>query len=138
MRRKLPALLLEALLLGHLAQVVLNLLLQRAELVDVARLGELGEQVHVDDADAGRLAGFFELLEQLVDLFQLFLDGERLRHGHRFVAGEFVLGGQLVDLVLVAEPLDELHQAAGERRLVVAGGVPEPLQVAKLLGLARR
>ena len=35
-------LLLQALLLGHLAQVVLDLLLQRAELVDVARLGELG------------------------------------------------------------------------------------------------
>ena len=66
-----------------LAEVVLNLLLQRAELLDVARLGELGEQVHVDDADAGRLAGFFELLEQLVDLFELFLDREGLRHGHR-------------------------------------------------------
>ena len=34
--------LLEALLLGHLAEVVLDLLLQLAELLDVARLGELG------------------------------------------------------------------------------------------------
>ena len=75
--------------------------------------------------------------EQLVDLFELFLHAERLRHGHRFVAGELVLGRQLVDLVLVAEPLDQPHQVAGERRLVVAGRVPQPLQVANLLRLAR-
>ena len=93
------------------------------------------EQVQVDDADLGRLAGLFELLEQLVDLLQLFLDRERLRHGQRRVAGELVLGGQLVDLVLVAEPLDQLHQMPGERRPVVAGRVPQPLQVAKLLRL---
>ena len=71
---KLPPRLFEALLLGHLAQVVLDLLLQGAELLDVARLGELGERLHVDDADLGRLAGLFELLEQLVDRLQLFLD----------------------------------------------------------------
>ena len=39
--RKLPDRLFEPLPLGHLAQVVLNLLLQGAELFDVARLGEL-------------------------------------------------------------------------------------------------
>ena len=105
-------LLLQPLLLGQLAQVILHLLLQRAELIDVARLGELGEQVHVDDADAGRLAGLFELLEQLVDLLQLFLDRQRLRHGHRLVAGELVLGRQLVDLVLVAQPLDQAAPAS--------------------------
>ncbi len=129
--------LLQALLLGHLAQVVLNLLLQRAELVDVARFGELGEQVHVDDADVGRLAGLFELLEQLVDLFQLFLDRQGLRHRHRLVAREFILGGQFIDLVLVAEPLDNADQRTGPRRLVVTGGVPQPFQVANLLGLHR-
>ena len=115
----------------------MNLLLQCAELFDVARLGELGEQLHIDDADAGRLAGLFELLEQLVDLLQLLLDRQRLRHGHRLVAGELVLGRQLIDLVLLAQPLDHVHQRTGPRRLVVAGRVPQPLQVANLLGLAR-
>ena len=63
------------------------------------------------------------------------LTRERLRHGERLVAGELVLRRQLVDLILVAEPLDQLHQVAGERRLVVARGVPQPLQLAELLRL---
>ena len=62
-----------------LAQVVLDLLLQLAELLDVARLGELGQLLHVDDADLGVLRRLFELLEQLVDRLQLFLDLQRLR-----------------------------------------------------------
>ena len=68
------------------------------------------------------LRRFFELLEQLVDLFQFFLDFECLRHRHRRAAGELVLRRQLVDLVLVAEPLDELDQLTGERRVVVRHG----------------
>ena len=42
-------------------------------------------------------------------------------HGHRLAAGELVLRGQFVDLVLLAEPLDEQHQLAGEPVAVVAG-----------------
>ena len=52
-----------------------------------------------------------------------------------FLAGELVLGGELVDLVFVAEPLDQRDQVAGEGRLVVAGGVPEPFELAQLLRL---
>ena len=78
----------------------------------------------------GRL---FQLLEQLVDRLQLFLDLQRLRNGQRRAAGELVLAGQLVDLVLVAQPGDQLHQLPGERRAVVAGLIPQPLQLAKLL-----
>ena len=63
--------LLDALLLGHLAQVVLDLLLQGVELLEVARLGELRQLLHVDDADLGGLHRLFELLEQLVDHLQL-------------------------------------------------------------------
>ena len=59
--------LLDALPLGHLAQVVVDLLLQGAELLEVARLDELGQLLHVDDADLGVLHRLFELLEELVD-----------------------------------------------------------------------
>ena len=95
------------------------------------------EQLHVDDADLGRLAGLFELLQQLVDLFQLLLDGQRLRHGHRLVAGELVLGGQLVDLVLVAQPLD--HAAPARRPTATGRRRPRTTAapVANLLGLHR-
>ena len=49
----------EPLPLRHLAQVVLDLLLQGAELLDVARLGELGQLLQVNDADLGGLHRFF-------------------------------------------------------------------------------
>ena len=65
LRRQLEAAalaLLQALLLGQLAEVFLDLLLQGAELLDVARLGELRQLLHVDDADLGRLHRLFELL----------------------------------------------------------------------------
>ena len=79
------------------------------------------------------LRRLFELLEQLVDLLQLFLDRQRLGNRQRRAAGELVLGRQLVDLVLVAQRLDELHELPGELRPLVAGRVPERLQIAKLL-----
>ena len=69
---------LQPLLLGHLAQVLLDLLLQCVELFHVARLGELGQLLHVDDADLRRLGRLFELLEQLVDRLQFCLDLEGL------------------------------------------------------------
>ncbi len=47
---------LQALLLGHVAQQILDLLLQLVQLFDVARLGELGQLFQVDDADLRRLA----------------------------------------------------------------------------------
>ena len=56
-----------------------DLLLQLVELFDVARLGELRQLFQVDDADLRRLGRFFQLLEQLVDRLQFFLDLERLR-----------------------------------------------------------
>ena len=104
-----------------------------AELLDVARLGELRQLFQVDDADLGRLGGLFELLEQLVDRLQLLLDLERLRHGHRLPAGELVLAGQLIDLVLFAEALDEVEQVAGELAALVAAAIPEPFEVVQLL-----
>ena len=124
----------EALLLSHLAQVVLHLLLERAELIDVARLGELREEVHVDDADLSGFARLFELLDELVDFFELFLDGKGFGDRERFLASERVFGGELVDLVFVAETFDKRDKCAGEWGLVVAGGVPESLQIAELLG----
>ena len=96
------------------AQVLLDLLLQLVQLLDVARLGELRQLLQVDDADLRRLGGLFQLLQQPVDRLQLFLDLQRLRarvSGVRPV--NVVLAGQLVDLVLVAQPVDELHQLRG-------------------------
>ena len=58
--------------------------------------------------------------KQPVDGFQFFLDLERVGHGERRLAGEFVLAGQLVDLVLVAQPVDQLHDLPGKRRAIVA------------------
>ncbi len=55
----------------------------------------------------------------------------------RRAAGELVLGRQLIDLVLLAEPLDELQQVPGEPRAFVARAIPEPLQVVELLLLER-
>ena len=127
----------EALLLGNLAQIILHLLLQCAQLIDIARLGKLRQHLHIDDADLRRLASFFELLEQLVDLLQLFLDRQRLRHRHPLVPRELILGRQLIDLILLAQPLDHIHQRTSPRRLIIARRVPQPLQVANLLGLDR-
>ena len=67
----------------------------------------------------------FELLQQLVDLLQLFLDGERFGNRQRRAAGELVFGGQLIDLVLVAERFDELHELPGEFGALVVGRVPQ-------------
>ena len=53
--------------------------------------------------------------------------------GHRRAAGELVLGGQLIDLVLVAQRSTQLHELAGELATLVAGRIPQPFQVAKLL-----
>ncbi len=82
---------LESLLLGHLPQIFLNLLLQGVELLHLPRFGELGQFLHVDDADLRRLGRLFQLLEQLVDRFQFVLDLQRFGNRHRLVAGEFVL-----------------------------------------------
>jgi len=57
----------EPLPLGQVADDILNLLLQCTELVNIARLGEFGQCLHVDQADLGRLSCFAELLQQLVD-----------------------------------------------------------------------
>ena len=48
-------------------------------------------------------------------------------------AGELVLGRQLVNLVLVAQAVHQLDQLPGELAAVVAGMVPEPLQLVELL-----
>ena len=66
-------------------------------------------------------------------VFQLLLDLQGLGHGHRRAAGELVLGGQLVDLVLLAEAFDQLQQLPGERAVLVAGAIPEPFEVVELL-----
>ncbi len=116
----------------HLLQVFLDLFLQLGELFEIARLGELGQLLQVDDADLGRLGGLFQLLEEFVDRFQLFLDFQRRGHVHRRPAGEFVLGGQLIDLILLAEAFDELHQLPGERAVFVAGAIPELFQIVQL------
>ena len=124
---------LESLLGCQLAQVVLNLLLERLELLDVSRLGELGQLLEVDHADLPGLGRFLELLEQPVDHLQFFLDLERFRDGHGRLAGELILGGQLIDLILVREASHQLQQLLGKRALLAACRVPELLEVAQLL-----
>ena len=129
--------LLQPLLLGKVLEQLLDHAGQLAELLHVARLGVFGQGLHVDDADLRRLGRFFKLLQQAVDLFQFLLDLDGLRHGHRRAAGELVLGGQLVDLVLVAQPIDQLHELPGEGAPLVVDAVPEPLDVVELLLLDR-
>ena len=110
---------------------------QLLQIVHVALLGVFGQGLHVDHADLRGLGRLFKLLQQAVDLFQFLLDLDGLGHGHRRAAGELVLGGQLVDLVLVAQAVDQLHQLPGEGTLLVVDAVPEPLDVVKLLFLDR-
>ena len=110
----------EPLLFGLLLNVVFHLLLQRLELVDVAGLGVLLEFLHVDDRELGRLLGFLDLLEQFVDCVELFLHLEGLGHVQLGAAGEVVLPGEFVDLVLFAEQSDDEHEANGEGIAVVA------------------
>ena len=107
------------------------------EILHVALLGVFGQGLHVDHADLRGLGRFFKLLQQAVDLFQFLLDLDGLGDGHRRAAGELVLGGQLVDLVLVAQPVDQLHELPGERALLVVDAIPEPLDVVELLLLDR-
>ena len=123
----------QSLTLGQLAQHVLNLLLQGVELFQVAGLDELGQLLQVDNADLSSLGGFLQLLEQFVDQLQFLLDFQGLLHRHRGSAGEVILGGQLVHLVLLAQALDQLEQLPGERPGFLLGGVPEPFQVVQLL-----
>jgi len=106
--------------------------LQGAQPVHVARLGELGQRVQVDHGDLRGLAGLLQLPQQFVDFLQFLLDLQRLGNGQRRAAGELVLGRQFVHLVLVSQPFHQLHQAAGERRAFILGGVPEPFQVVQL------
>ena len=124
---------LEALAFGHFAQIVLNLLPQRLKLLDVAGLGELGQRFDVNDADLRRFAGFFELFKKPVDGLELLLDRQGLGNGHGLGARELVLGGELVDLVLLTEPLYEMEQSAGKSRLLIAYAVPQSFEVANLL-----
>ena len=60
---------------------------------------------------------------------QLLLDRQSFGDVHGSSAGELVLGGQLIDLVLLAQMFHELEQLAGELALLVAGVVPEPFQI---------
>ena len=128
---------LQTLPLGQLADVVVDLLLQRRQPFHIARLGVLGQLLHVDDADLGRAGGFFKLFQQLVNLLQLFLDGNRLRHGQRLAAGELVLARQFVHLVLIAQLFDKFQQLPGKGGAFAAGAIPDLLQFAKLLLLER-
>ncbi len=66
------------------------------------------------DADLSGLACLFQLLQQLVDLLQFLLDRDGFRYRHRRPSGEVVLGGQLIDLVLLAQAFDHFHQIASE------------------------
>ena len=129
--------LLQALLLGQVFEELLDRAGQLLEVLHVALLGVFGQGLHVDHADLRGLGRFFKLLQQAVDLFQLLLDLDGLGDGHRRTAGELVLGGQLVDLVLVAQPVDQLHKLPGERALLVVDAVPEPLDVVELFLLDR-
>ena len=108
------ALPLQALLLGQVAQVIVDCPLQAAQRVQVGRLGELGQRVHVDQGDLSRLAGLHELLEQFIDLLQLLLDLQGLGDRHGGAPDERIFGRQFVDFVLLSQPLDQLHQLAGE------------------------
>ena len=94
------------------------------ELIDVAWLGKFCECVHVDQPDLGRFTGFFELLDELVDSLQLFLHFQCLGDGHRFAPDEFVLRGEFVDLIFVAQGLDQSDQSARKGRLIIARGIP--------------
>ena len=126
---------LQALLLGHVAQQFFDLPLHLRELVHVARLGELGQLVQIDHADLRILGRFFQLLEQPIDRFQFFFDFDRLAARSSTAAGEIILRRQFVDFVFVSQPIDQLHQLPGKRRVIVAMGVPDPFQIANLLFL---
>ena len=114
-------------------QQFLDLFLQLIELFHFARLGELRQLFQVDDADLSVFAGLFQLLEQPIDRLQFLFDFQGVRNVEPCAACERVLAGQLVDLILVAQPCHELHQLPGEWRPLVARLMPEPFQLANLL-----
>jgi hypothetical protein len=122
----------EPLPLRLLADVVLNLLLQGFELLEVAGLGVLLKLLHIDDRELGRLLCLLDLLQQFLDRVQFLFHFEGLGHVHFRAAGELVLPGHLVDLVLLAEQADDQHHALGERVAVVADPEIERLKIIKL------
>ena len=126
---------LESLAFGHFAHVILNLLLKRFQLFDITRLGKLGERFHIYDADLRRISRLTKLFEQPVDHLELFLDRQRLGHGHRRTAREIIFRRQFIDLVLLTQSLDQVQQLAGERRLLILDAIPQRFEVSKLLGL---
>lgn len=77
--------------------------------------------------------GLFQLLEQPIDRFELFLDFQRLRNGHGRAAGERVFAGQFIDLVFFAQSSHQLHELPRKARAIVAGLIPQPLEIANLL-----
>ena len=123
----------QPLLLGLLAKVFGNLFLKLAKLIGVLGAGEILHLFHVDVAELPRRFGFLELLEQLVDRIEFFLDLQSLRHRHLRAAGELVLRDEFVDLVLVAEFLHELDDVFRELGVILARAVIQIFEVAKLL-----
>ena len=126
---------LQSLLFGQVFEKPLDHAGQLLEIVHIALLGVFGQGLHVDHADLRGLGRLFELLQQAIDLFEFLLDLDGFGNRHRRAAGEFIFGGQLVDLVLVAQPVDQLHELPGEGALLVVDAVPEPFDVVQLLFL---
>jgi hypothetical protein len=119
--------------LGQLPQIVLDLLLQRPELLEITRLRELGQRLHVDDRDLRGLARLAQLLQQAIDGLQLLLDPKGLGNVQRGPAGELVLRSQVVNLVLVPQTVHQMHEVLREPRPLVAHAVPQLLQLPQLL-----
>ena len=101
-------------------------------MLQVRLLGEPGERLHVDDGDLGVLARLTQLLQQAVDGLEFLLDLQRLGRVHRLAPGEVVPGVKLLDLVLLAEGLDDAHEIAPEAR-ARRRQVIQRLQIAQLL-----
>ena len=123
----------EPLLRRRLLDQFLHLPAEHIELVHLPLFEKLAQRLHVDQADAGVLLRLFELSQQFVDRFQLFLHLQRLGHRELFPAGEVPLRRQFVDLIGLAEAVHQADELHAKPALVVVLGIPQPLKLPDLL-----
>ena len=123
----------EPLLGRRLLDQFLHLPSQHVELVHLPLFEKLAERLHVDQADAGVLLRLRKLPEQFVDRLEFLLHLQRLGHRELFPPCESPFRRQLIDLVGLAEAVDQADELHAKPALVVVLRIPEPLDLPDLL-----
>ena len=121
-------------LLGRrLLDQFLHLPAEHVELVHLPLFEKLAERLHVDQADAGVLLRLRKLPQQFVDRLEFLLHLQRLRDRELFPSCEGPLRRQFIDLVGLAEAVDQADELHAKPTLIVVLRIPEPLDLPDLL-----